>query len=189
MNILVQLETMWANCVGFRQPCISSSLVVLMEFHSQLLCVTVSSLVILCPPENSPDLLLYIRWWVSQDVPTNHSESCYCFEHFWLHFLFLPLCLFVILASLNSPVGTPLLSPISSILPTSWQKLVSCLPKLLIFLPGYMTRLHFLVFPAVRLTCGICMDPNYLLHTALSTPHPLPRLALSFLLHWHDAVK
>lgn len=120
--------------------------------------------------------------------PHKSLRVLWLFQTPLLHFLFLSLCLCVILASLNSAVGTPLLCPISSILLTSWQKLVSCLQKLLIFLPEYMTRLHFLVFPAVRLTCGICMDPNYLLHTSTFSPLS-PHLALSLLLHWHDVVK
>lgn len=75
MNILVQLETMWANCVGFRQPGISSSLwcrwsYILSYYVSLSLSLSLSP-VILCPPENSPDLLLYVRWWVSEDAPRN----------------------------------------------------------------------------------------------------------------------
>lgn len=84
-----------------------------------------------------------------------------------LWFLFSLPFLMWILPSLNSAIGSPSLSPISSSLLTSWQWLVNCLWKLFLLLPPVrMMRLHFLAFPAVR---GDCVTEQWLLHRLTQT--------------------
>lgn len=94
-----------------------------------------------------------------------------------------------ILPSLNSAVGSPFLCPISSALLPSWQRLVSCLWKLLLLLPGHMVRLHFPALPEGRGDPAHDQvpwtDPNYLLCPALP-PALCPRL-LPFLIQWLNA--
>lgn len=68
MNILAQLETMCANFMGSEPLCISSSPVALMVLGPQFPHVTVYSLMIHYPPEDSPDLLLFM-WWGPHKMP------------------------------------------------------------------------------------------------------------------------
>lgn len=59
MDILAQLETMWADFMRFQPLYISSSSVVPMAFRSQLLYITAYTMILL-PPEDSPNLLLFM---------------------------------------------------------------------------------------------------------------------------------
>ena len=123
--------------------------------------------------EDPSDMLLF-TWWRPQRMPPNIIRSPVVVLHtlgcFGFHFLFCSLCW--ILPSVNSAVGSPF-SHFFSLL-TSWQRLVSCLWKLFLLLPGHLVRLHF---PAFLVTdqwsfYGLTPDTSCVKHSPHSTPCP-----------------